>query len=213
MAYYFAEGSKIQFTQTIAAAKTITVATNANPCVMTSVAHGYTTGDEILLTTGWEDATDSVYKITVLTADTFSVSGLDTTNTSFFAVGSGVGTAQKLSGWLDIPQVLTFSASGGDARFTDISPLAKRNSIKVPTGFNATSVTLSLGHDAAQANYITMLGIARNLSKVAIKMVISGGAVTYGYGYMSVSETPKLNVNQANTVDAALTILGRTVSY
>ena len=213
MAYYFAEGSKIQFTQTIAAAKTVTVATNANPCVMTSVAHGYTTGDEILLTTGWEDATDSVYKITVLTADTFSVSGLDTTNTSFFAVGSGVGTAQKLSGWLDIPQVLTFSASGGDARFTDISPLAKRNSIKVPTGFNATSVTLSLGHDAAQANYITMLGIARNLSKVAIKMVISGGAVTYGYGYMSVSETPKLNVNQANTVDAALTILGRTVSY
>ncbi len=213
MAYYFAEGSKIQFTQTIAAAKTITVATNANPCVMTSVAHGYTTGDEILLTTGWEDATDSVYKITVLTADTFSVSGLDTTNTSFFAVGSGVGTAQKLSSWLDIPQVLTISASGGDARFTDISPLSKRNSIKVPTGFNATSVTLSLGHDAAQANYITMLGIARSLSKAAIKMVISGGAVTYGYGYMSVSETPKLNVNQANTVDAALTILGRTVSY
>ena len=213
MAYYFAEGSKIQFTQTMAGAKTITVATNANPCVMTSVAHGYTTGDEILLTTGWEDATDSVYKITVLTADTFSVSGLDTTNTSFFAVGSGVGTAQKLSSWLDIPQVLTISASGGDARFTDISPLSKRNSIKVPTGFNATSVTLSLGHDAAQANYITMLGIARNLSKVAIKMVISGGAVTYGYGYMSVSETPKLNVNQANTVDAALTILGRTVSY
>ena len=213
MAYYFAEGSKIQFTQTMAGAKTITVATNANPCVMTSVAHGYSTNDEILLTTGWEDATDSVYKITVLTADTFSVSGLDTTNTSFFAVGSGVGTAQKLSTWLDIPQVLTISASGGDARFTDISPLAKRNSIKVPTGFNATSVTLSLGHDAAQANYITMLGIARNLSKVAIKMVISGGAVTYGYGYMSVSETPKLNVNQANTVDAALTILGRTVSY
>ena len=213
MAYYFAEGSKIQFTQTMAGAKTITVATNANPCVMTSVAHGYSTNDEILLTTGWEDATDSVYKITVLTADTFSVTGLDTTNTGYFASGSGVGTAQKLSTWLDIPQVLTVSSSGGDARFTDISPLAKRNSIKVPTGFNATAMTLTLGHDASQANYITMLGISRNLSKVAIKQVISGGAVTYGYGYMSVSENPKLNVNQANTVDAALTILGRTVSY
>lgn len=213
MAYYFAEGSKIQFTQTMAGAKTITVATNANPCVMTSVAHGYSTNDEILLTTGWEDATDSVYKITVLTADTFSVTGLDTTNTSYFASGSGVGTAQKLSTWLDIPQVLTVSSSGGDARFTDISPLAKRNSIKVPTGFNATAMTLTLGYDASQANYITMLGISRNLSKVAIKQVISGGAVTYGYGYMSVSENPKLNVNQANTVDAALTILGRTVSY
>ena len=213
MSYFFAEGSKVQFSNTLAAAKTITVATNANPCVMTSVAHGYTTGDEILLTTGWEDATDSVYKVTVLTADTFSVAGLDTTNTSFFASGSGVGTAQKLSTWLDIPQVLSISSSGGDARFTEITPLAKRNSIKVPTGFNATSVTLTLGHDASQANYITMLGISRSLSKVAIKQVISGGAVTYGYGYMNVSETPKLNVNQANTVDAALTVLGRTISY
>lgn len=213
MAYYFAEGSKVQFTQTMASAKTITAATNANPCVMTSTAHGYATNDEILLTTSWEDATDSVYKITVIDANSFSVSGLDTTNTSFFAPGSGVGTAQKLSAWLDIPQVLTISASGGDARFTEINPLAKRNGIKVPTGFNATSVTLTLGHDAAQANYITMLGISRNLSKVAIKQVIAGGALTYGYGYMNVSETPKLNVNQANTVDAAITVLGRTVSY
>lgn len=213
MAYYFAEGSKVQFTQTFASAKTITAATNTNPCVMTSSAHGYATNDEILLTTSWEDATDSIYKITVIDANSFSVAGLDTTNTSYYAPGSGVGTAQKASAWTDIPQVLSISSSGGDARFTDISPLSKRNSIKVPTGFNATSVTLSLGHDAAQAGYITMLGISRNLSKVGIKQVISGGAVTYGYGYMSVSENPKLNVNQANTVDAALTILGRTVSY
>lgn len=213
MAYYFAEGSSLQFSQTLAAAKSITAATNANPAVMTSVAHGYTTGDEILLTTSWEDATDSVFKITVLTADTFSVSGLDSTNTSFFPVGSGVGTAQKISGWTAIPQVLTVSGSGGDARFTDVNLLAKRNGIKIPTGFNATSIALSLAHDPAQAAYITMLGISRNLSKVAFKQVISGGALTYGYGYMNVGEMPKLNNNQVNTVDAAITVLGRSISY
>lgn len=213
MAYYFPEGSSTQFSQTFAGEKTITVLSNANPAVATSVAHGYTTGDEILLQSGWEDATDSCYKITVLTADTFSILGLDTSNTSFFPIGSGVGTAQKISGWASVPQILTISASGGDARFTDVNPLAKRNGIKIPTGFNATSITLTLAHDANQANYITMLGISRNLSKVAIKQVISGGAVTYGYGYMSVSEVPKMNVNQVNTVDAAMTLLGRTISY
>lgn len=213
MAYYFPEGSAFNFSTTFASAKTITVATNANPCVMTSVAHGYTTGDEILLSTSWEDATDSVYKITVLTADTFSVDGLNTTSTSFFPAGSGVGTAQKISGWTAIPQILSINSSGGDARFTTITPLAKRNALNIPTGFNAQSVTLTLGHDAAQAAYITMLGIARTLTKCAYKQVISGGAYTYGYGYMSVSEMPKLNVNNANTVDAALTIIGRSVSY
>jgi len=179
MALYFPEGSAQTFSQTFAAAKTITALSNANPAVATSVAHGYATGDEILLTSGYEDATDSVYKITVLTADTFSIDGLDTTNTGFFPVGTGAGSAQKITGWTTIPQVLTISGSGGDARFTDVQLLAKRNSLRIPTGFNATSITMSLAHDAANANYKTMLGISRNLSKVAFKQVISGGAVTY----------------------------------
>jgi hypothetical protein len=77
MSYGFPEGSSQQFSQTFAAAKTITAMTNANPAVCTSVAHGYTTGDEVLITSTWEDATDTVFKVTVLTADTFSLSGLN----------------------------------------------------------------------------------------------------------------------------------------
>lgn len=213
MSYFFPEGSSQQFSNTFATAKTITAITNANPAVATSTAHGYVTGDEILLTSGWEDATDSVYKVEVVDANTFKLLGLDTSNSNFFPTGTGSGTAQKISGWTAIPQVLTVSASGGDARFTDVQLLARRNSLKIPTGFNATAITLSLAHDAANANYITMLGISRNLSKVAFKQVISGGAVTYGYGYLSVSEMPKLNSNQVNTVDCAMTILGRSISY
>ena len=95
MALYFPEGSSQQFSQTFAAAKNITAITNANPAVATSVAHGYTTGDEILITSGWEDITDSVVKITVLTADTFSLTGVDTSNTSFYPAGTGTGTAES----------------------------------------------------------------------------------------------------------------------
>jgi hypothetical protein len=213
MSLYFAEGSSQQFSQTFASAKTITSLTNASPAVATSVAHGYTTGDEILLVTGWEDLTNTVVKVNVLTADTFSLTGIDTSNVSFFPSGSGVGTAQKISGWTAIPQVLTISGSGGDARFTDVQLLAKRNALKIPTGFNAVSVTMTLAHDPAQAAYITLQGISRNLSQVAFKQVVSGGAVTYGYGYISVSEMPKLNNNQVNTVDAAMTVIGRAISY
>lgn len=213
MAYSLPEGSSQQFSNTLAAAKTITAITNANPAVATCTGHGYTTGDEIMLSSGWEDATDSVYKIESVDANSFKILGLDTTNTSFFPAGSGGGSAQKLSAWTAIPQVLTISASGGDARFTDVNPLAKRNGIRIPTGFNATSVTLSLGFDATTPAYKTMVGISRSLSKVAFKQVLSGGFVQYGWGYLTVSEFPKLNNNQVNTVDAALTFLGRTMSY
>lgn len=213
MAYSLPEGSSQQFSNTLAAAKTITAITNANPAVATCTAHGYTTGDEIMLSSGWEDATDSVYKIESVDSNSFKILGLDSTNTSFFPAGSGGGSAQKLSAWTAIPQVLTISASGGDARFTDVNPLAKRNGIRIPTGFNATSVTLSLGFDVTTPAYKTMVGISRSLSKVAFKQVLSGGSVQYGWGYLNVSEFPKLNNNQVNTVDAALTFLGRTMSY
>ena len=213
MAYSLPEGSSQQFSNTLAAAKTITAITNANPAVATCTAHGYTTGDEIKLSSGWEDANDSVYKIESVDANSFKILGLDSTNTSFFPAGSGGGSAQKLSAWTAIPQVLTISASGGDARFTDVNPLAKRNGIRIPTGFNATSVTLSLGFDATTPAYKTMVDISRSLSKVAFKQVLSGGSVQYGWGYLNVSEFPKLNNNQVNTVDAALTFLGRTMSY
>jgi len=213
MAYSFPEGAAFFFSSTFAAAKTITALTNAATAVATSTAHGYATNDEIVLTSGWEDATDSAYKITVIDANSFSVGGLVTTDTSFFPAGSGTGSAQKISNWVQIPQVLSISTSGGDPRYTTITPLAKRNAINVPTGFNATSITLTLGHDAANSAYQSMQTISRGLTKVAFKQVLSGGATSYGYGYMAVSEMPTLNVGQPNQVTAVLTLLGRSISY
>ena len=214
MAYAFPEGSKFYFSTTFAATKTLSAMTNADPTVATSTAHGYSDDDELLLSSGWEDATDTVFRADQLTADTFSLKGLNTTDTTFYASGGGASsTTQKISGWTEIPQVLTIATSGGDPRFTTINPLSRRNGINIPTGFNPTSVTLTLGHDPSNANFQTMLGISRALTKVAFKMALGGGSVVYGYGYMATSEAPSLNVNQANSVTAALSLLGRSISY
>lgn len=214
MAYAFPEGAKFYFSTTFAAAKTLATMSNANPTVCGSVAHGYVDNDELLVTSGWEDATDTVYRADQLTVDTFSLLGLDTSNTGFFTSGGGANsTAQKISSWQEIPQVLTINTQGGGPRFTTIQPLARRNSINVPTGFEATSLQLTLGHDPSNVTYQAMLGVSRTLSKCAFKLVLSGGSTMYGYGYMAVSEVPKLNVNQANSVEAAISLLGRAISY
>ncbi|MBT9495374.1 MAG: phage tail protein, partial [Paucibacter sp.] len=67
MAYKFPEGGKFLFSNTFAAAKTLATISNANPAVAGSVAHGYVDADEIVLTSGWEDATDSVFRVDQLT--------------------------------------------------------------------------------------------------------------------------------------------------
>lgn len=213
MAYTFPEGSNFYFSSTLAGAKTITAATNANPTALTSTSHGYVDDDLVLWTSGWEDATDRIYKVNQTDANTFQALGLDTSSTSFYPAGSGTGTTQLVSGWTSIPQVLTVSTQGGDARFTTVSPLSKRNATQVATGFNASSMTLSLAYDPSNANYVSMVALSRTLTKVGFKLVLSGGAQMLAYGYLSVSEVPQMNVNQVNQVTAVLSFLNPPISY
>lgn len=213
MAYTFPEGSAFYFSSTFASAKTITALTNANPAVATSTSHGYADNDLVLLSSGWEDATDAVYKVDQIDANSFELEGLNSSNTSFYAAGAGTGSAQLISSWVSIPQILSISTQGGDPRFTQVSPLSRRNATQVPTGFNPASMTLTLAYDPSNANYTTMLDVSRALTKVAFRMTLSGGAQMLAYGYLAVSEVPALNVNQVNTVTAALTFLNKPVSY
>lgn len=213
MAFYFPEGTKLYFSSTLASALTVSAVSNANPAQATSAGHGLVDLDEVLFTSGWEDATNSVYRVDQQTANTFDFSGLDATNTTFYPAGGGVGTVRKVSNWLEMPQVLDYNTSGGDARLTNVELLASRNGIAVPTGFNPTSINITMAHDPALANYQSMVGLSRTLAPCAFKFVIGGGAVSYGYGYMSVSETPQVARNQVNRVSASLALLGRQISY
>jgi hypothetical protein len=213
MAYNFPEGAAFYFSSTFAGAKTITAVTNANPAVATSTSHGYSDGDIVLFSSGWEDATDRCYKVDQQDANNFELEGLNSSNTSFFGAGSGTGSTYAVSSWVSIPQVLTVATQGGDARFTQVQPLARRNATQVATGFNPSSMTLSLAYDHTNANYVSMLDISRSLTKVAFKLTLNGGAYMLAYGYMNVSETPTMNSNQVMTVSCALSFLNPPVSY
>lgn len=214
MSYKFPDGAHFYFSSTFAAAKTISAFTNANPGVATSTSHGYADDDELLLTSGWEDATDSVYRADQLTTDTLSLKGLDTSNTTFYTVGGGVGsTLQKISSWQEIPQVLTINTSGGGARKSTISPLSRRRPIEVAIGTEPVSIELGIGHDATNAIFQAMLAIAKALTKVAFKMVLADGSAVYGYGNMMTTSFPQLQAGQANQAKVTLSLLGQDVAY
>lgn len=77
----------------IAATAAITGASKANPGVITAVAHGFSTGDQVYLSGlgGMTELNNRRVTITVLTANTFSI-GL---NTSAFTAYTSGGTASK----------------------------------------------------------------------------------------------------------------------
>lgn len=213
MTYRTSAGSAFYISQTFASAKTVSAVTNANPAVATSTAHGYVDDDEVLFTSGWEDATDTVYRINQTATDTFEFLGLNTTNTNFFAAAGGTGTAQLVSSWLEIPQIIGLSTSGGNPRNATVTPVKRRNGILIPLGFEPAQVTFTIGYDSGLTNWDTLQDISRSRTLCAYKSVNGNGAATYGYGYFSMGEQIQPSSDNAETIQATFSAQGRLINY
>ncbi len=213
MSYFFPEGSKFFFSNTFATAVAIASLSNAAMAVAGAVGHGYVDGDELLVA------------LRLGRCHRHGLQGRPADGGHFRPGRSRHDRHQllpgwhrwrhraRLSAWTEIPQILTINSQGGSV-FTAVKPLSRRNGFQVPVGSNPESVNIVMGHDASNANYKSMLAISRRLSKCAFKQVISGGAVTYGYGYSAyVTERPSMNNDQPNSVTAAISVIGRTISY
>jgi len=70
----------------------ITAATNTNPVVITAVAHGYSTGDEVFIEgmAGMTELNGRTFIITFLTVNTFSLDGEDGTTYGVYTAGGTV---------------------------------------------------------------------------------------------------------------------------
>ena len=100
----------------IQAAKVISAATAANPVVVTSVAHGYSNGDEVLITgvVGMTQLNGKVFIVNGVTANTFQLLGIDgTAYTAYVSGGSAFKTLVTLAAsatpTLVAPNVITWT--------------------------------------------------------------------------------------------------------
>jgi hypothetical protein len=73
-------------------AKNITAATKANPCVITSAAHGFANGDQVLITGvgGMTELNNRVFTVANVATNTFALSGV---NSSAYTTYTSGGTA------------------------------------------------------------------------------------------------------------------------
>ena len=78
----------------IAAGKTITGATQANPCVVTVTAHGYTTGTKVQVESvgGMTQINNIIHTITVVDANSFSLDGVNATAYTAYTTGGAATT-------------------------------------------------------------------------------------------------------------------------
>lgn len=212
MAYSSPVGTAYYISETFASAKTISAVTNANPAAATSTAHGYSDNDEVVFFSGWERANNGIYKVNQTATDNFEFLGLNSTSTTLFSAGSGTGTTQKLSSWIELPQILTINTQGGDPRYFDVRPIKLLQGLKLPDGFNPASISWEFGWDPSLANWATLLNISRSNTLVGYKAV-KGTAATYGYGYFAMSEQANQQPGREDRGTFTFSAQGPLISY
>lgn len=190
MSYNTLIGAKFYVSTGLDAAKTLGSVTNAAPPVFNATAHGYSNNDELLVLNNWDDFNESIIRASSVAANTLVAAGYDTTNTDFYPAASSGGTLQKISGWLEVGQVLGITPNGGEASFEEVKPYDRRNAIKKFTGFSASSLDMTLGWDRSRTDQQAFQAASRTGAARAMKFVLPGGIFCYAYGVVSASGMP-----------------------
>jgi len=212
MALSLPNGSTIGLASGYGTAAPITALTNATEAVATAT-NTFTAGDYVEITSGWSRLNNKIVRVKAATGTTFTLEGYDTSNTSIYPAGSGIGSARKVSGFTQLSQVLSSSSSGGDQQFLEVQYLESDAQIRIPTVKNAAGLTLSIADDPSLAGY--QLASAANDDRLPRAMLITtaaGSKIAYN-AYVSLNKIPSLTVNQAMACELTLSFLSEPVRY
>lgn len=211
MTIYTNAGLAMLMQSAIAAAKTITAATNADPGVFTSVAHGYSDGDLILLEVDGMPTLDKrIFQIYAKATDTFQLedidgaSGIDTTSLGTFLSG----TAKKLTMGTSISGVQEFSPSGGDPKFVPTTTVHDLTDKQTVLGATALSYGLTMQWDPANTGQQAMNAAFLAAASRAFKITWPSGRYVMFYGTVGYNMAPGGASQGVTTSPAALALEG-----
>ncbi len=205
MSSSFPNGAIFALGTTLDAAKTVTAITNANPGVASSTSHGYADGDILLLS--MPSVLDQrIVRVDNTAANTFDLEGINTTSTTTYPSGFGVGTSQEVTAWTSLSQVTDSQTSGGEQQFYQWTYLEDGRQRQRPTFKNARAITLTLDYDPSLAWHDALVAADLAGTVYPLRATLPSGAKLYYSVYVGFDGQPTLtiNENQKTTVNFAL---------
>jgi hypothetical protein len=190
----------------IAAAKTITAITLANPGVATSTAHGFTNGQIVyMLIQGMYQLNERPVRVANVTANTFELEGIDTTLFPAFTSGSAALVTLGTS----ITSATSISASGGDFDLIDTTTIHAGQRSQIPGLPNASSFSFDNIWDVSDAGLLAMKAAGEaQAQRVFLFQFGASGQKFYFAGYVNASLLPTGQAQQLVTTPAVITMNG-----
>lgn len=205
-------GSKVEFGSALATAKTMSAISNANPAVATlEASHGVAVGEYIVITSsGWGKLQGRICRVSVVATNDVTLEGIDTSSTSDYPAGLGVGTVQEVSTWTEMTQIAGINPSGGDQQFADASTLADTDDEQIPSNRTAVVYTFPVHDDNALSWYATLRTTAAAGLR-PMRLTAASGKKTLMNGYWSFGEIPQISRTETTKVGATFTGSRRTL--
>jgi len=207
-------GSTFFIASTFAASKTTTIVTNASEAVVTSAGHGYSNGDIVEMTSGWGRLNRRNFRIKSVATDTFVLEGADTSSTTFYPAGTGVGSVRKISTFTQITSVMNPQSTGGDPKNVVYKFIESDVEYSINDGFTATSYTLELDADSiGSAGYTALKTLTEVQTDTSLKIVTRNGALIFQPCTVALNEAIRMQDGQINRVNVSFNGNNRLTRY
>jgi hypothetical protein len=214
MAVSLPNGSTLFIGSAYAAAITVTALSNANPAVATAVGHGLSTGDYLVITSGWSRLTDRLVRVgSTPTADTFTLESIDTSDTDLYPAGAGTGSVREVTTFTQITQILSTASQGGEQQFLTYQFLEDDAEKEIPTTKTAGGFDFTVADDPTLAGYIALADANDDREARALRVNLANGSKLCYYGYCTLNETPTLTVNELMACEATVRFLNKPTRY
>lgn len=195
----------------LAAAKTVTAITKANPGVVSSTAHGFSNGDYVLITAvGMYQVDGKVVRVASTATDTFALEGVDTTAFETFTSG----TAEKLTFGTSITTATTIQSSGGNFEFIDATTIHGNAKSQLPGLPEAATFTMDHIWDTSDSGLQAMKTASDAQAKRAFRFTFgTGGKIMVFTGYVGANLLPGGSAQQLVTTPTVITMHGTPTYY
>lgn len=205
MAAIFPNGTTFAISASPAAAKTVTAITNANPGVASSTAHGFTNGGIVLLSMP-SRLDQRVVRVANSAANAFDLEGVDTTSTTVYPSGFGVGSAALVSTFTSLSQTIEVAGSGGEQQFAQWTYIEDGRQRQRPTFKNARALTLTMHYDPSLAWHAALLAADLAGDVRVLRATLPGGAELYWSVYVGFDGQPSIQINENMGVTASFAL-------
>jgi len=194
----------------LAAAKTITAITKANPAVVSSTAHGYSNGDYVLLSVqGMYQVNYRVMRVAGVTTDSFQLEGEDSTNYANFVSGS----CQKITFGTTLSTLTNINASGGDFDFIQTTTIHDSVKTQIPGLPNPSTYTFESFWDPSDAGLLALKSASDSQAQRAILFSFANGQKFVFNGYVGCSMSPTGSAQDLVKTSVVFTALGGPKAY